>query len=306
MPASVTLRALGTTAVAAVTEPDALLTARAILLRELRAIDLACSRFRPDSELRRLSRGSSGRVSPLLWSALSAALDAARMTDGLVDPTIGRAIRYVGYDRTFTRVQLRDGALTPVRFVRAGRWQEIELDADARTARVPAGVELDLGAAAKAFAADRIAALIAQATDAGTVVALGGDIATAGSAPVGGWVVGVDDDHATQPNQTATTVAVESGGLASSGIRVRRWRTQAGELHHILDPRTGRPARGPWTTVTVAAASCLHANAASTASIVLGAAAPTWLADRRLPARLARPDGTVTYVAGWPQERGAA
>ena len=97
-----------------------------------------------------------------------------------------------------------------------------------------------------------------------------------------------------------------AGGLASSGVRVRRWCTAAGELHHIVDPLTGRPARTPWSTVTVAAVSCLEANAASTAAIVLGNAAPAWLAGRRLPSRLARPDGTVVRVAGWPSEQVAA
>jgi thiamine biosynthesis lipoprotein len=308
MPASVTIRALGTTAVAAVTEPDALPAARAVLIRELRALDLACSRFRDDSELRRLndSRGVPCLVGPVLWSALSAALDAARITGGLVDPTVGAGMRQAGYDRTFARVQLRGGALVPVRFVPAGRWQEIELDPETRTARIPAGIELDLGASAKAVSADRIASLANAITGAGTLVSLGGDVAVAGPAPAGGWVVGIDDDHKTRPESASVRVTVEAGGLASSGVRVRRWRTKAGELHHILDPRTGRPARGPWTTVTVAAASCLHANAASTASIVLGADAPAWLAARSLPARLARPDGTAVCVAGWPAEREAA
>lgn len=306
MAPSVSVRALGTTAVAAVTRADALPVTRGILLRELRALDLACSRFRPDSELLLLHRGGRHRVTPLLWSALEAGLEAARMTAGLVDPTIGRAIRYAGYDRTFRRLQLCDGALRPVRFVPSGRWNEIELDPESRTVRIPDGVELDLGASAKAFAADRIAALAAATTGAGVLVALGGDLAVAGPPPAEGWVVGVGDDHGAPPEQARVRVAVRSGGLASSGVRVRRWRTAAGELHHILDPRTGRPAAGPWTTATVAAASCLHANAASTASIVLGAAAPAWLTARRLPARLARPDGSASCVGGWPLELEAA
>ena len=308
MPGSVTVRALGTTAIAAVSEPGALLEARALLLRELRALDLACSRFRDDSELQQLNRdaGRARLVTPLLWSALAAALRAAEMTGGLVDPTVGRAMRLAGYDRTFACVQLRDGALVPARFVPGGRWSEIELDPDGRTARIPAGVELDLGASAKAFAADRIAALVAAATGAGALVGLGGDIAVCGRAPEGGWVVAVDHDHATPAERARTRVAILSGGVASSGVRVRRWRTQAGELHHILDPRTGRPARSPWATVTVAAASCLDANAASTAAVVLGPAAPDWLATRGLPSRLARPDGTSVCVAGWPVEQEAA
>jgi thiamine biosynthesis lipoprotein len=115
-------------------------------------------------------------------------------------------------------------------------------------------------------------------------------------------VLGIADDHRTPPEQAPARVSVRAGGIASSGVRVRRWRTASGEMHHILDPRTGRPAKSPWSTVTVAGATCLDANAASTAAIVLGADAPGWLADRGLPARLARLDGSTIAVAGWPAE----
>jgi thiamine biosynthesis lipoprotein len=309
MPAAVTIRAIGTTATAAVSDPDRLLLARATLIRELRSLDLACSRFRPDSELQALNAAAGGpprAVGELLWDALAAALRVARMTDGLVDPTIGRAMRLAGYDRTFSRLELRSPPRAVTRFVPAGRWHEIALDPDHRTVRVPAGVELDLGASAKALGADRIAAEIHSCTGTGALVSIGGDVAVVGRAPAGGWVIGIDDDHRTAPERVRARVSVESGGVASSGIRVRRWRTASGEMHHILDPRTGRPARSPWSTVTVAAATCLDANAASTAAIVLGADAPGWLAERALPARLARPEGAALYVAGWPQELEAA
>ena len=100
-------------------------------------------------------------------------------------------------------------------------------------------------------------------------------------------------------------VSLTAGGLASSGTRVRRWHTSAGEVHHILDPRTGVPAAGPWTTVSVVADSCFDANAASTAAVVLGEQAPGWLSQRGLPSRLARGDGRVVAVAGWPDEEPA-
>lgn len=301
---TVSLRALGTTALAAVTEPDSRLIARGILVRDLRAVDLACSRFRPDSELQRLNNadGAPTRVGPVLWEALLAAIATARATGGLVDPTVGRAMRLAGYDRTFMRVVLRDGALVAATFVPSGRWAEIELDPGQRIARLPAGVELDLGASAKALAADRIARDIAESTGSGVLVSLGGDIAVAGSAPDGGWVVALADDHSIPAEEVPTRVTIASGGLASSGIRVRRWRTAGGELHHILDPRTGRPARSPWSTVAVAGTSCLDANAASTAAIVLGEAAPEWLESRRLPARLVRLDGRALCVGGFPAD----
>jgi thiamine biosynthesis lipoprotein len=309
MPASLTLRALGTTATAAVTEPDALLAARTILVRELRALDLACSRFRPDSELQALNAAAGGPprvVGDVLWGAVVASLEAARRTDGLVDPTIGRAMRLAGYDRTFSRLERRAASSVVATFVPARRWREVELDPSNGTVKLPAAVELDLGASAKALAADRIAAEISRSTGTGALVSLGGDVAVSGPAPRGGWVIGIADDHRTPPEQARERVAFRAGGIASSGIRVRRWRTASGEMHHILDPRTGRPAKGPWSTVTVAGATCLDANAASTAAIVLGPDAPGWLDDRGLPARLARLDGTTLAVAGWPESERAA
>ena len=306
--ASASLRALGTTAIVAVTAPDALRPARRVLVRELRAFDLACSRFRDDSELAAVNRsgGTAIAVSTRLRDAIRCALRAAELTGGLVDPTVGRAMRLAGYDRTFMRVELRDGHLVRPSFERAGRWREVELDDDHGTLRVPAGVELDLGATAKALIADRVAATAAFETDAGVLVSIGGDIAVAGVAPQDGWTVGIAHDHATPVEQVECRVALATGGLASSSTRVRHWATSVGELHHILEPRTGRPARGPWATASVAAASCVDANTASTAAIVLGDAAPAWLAERRLPARLVRVDGRIVVVGGWPAVKAAA
>ena len=307
-PATFSVRALGTTALVVVAEPDALPTARGTLLRELRAVDLACSRFRPDSELVKLNAGGSGprRVGPVLWEALVAAVATARTTGGLVDPTVGKAMRLAGYDRTFSQLALRDGSLVVARFVPCGRWAEVELDPGPRTVRLPAGVELDLGASAKALTADRVAREISESTGSAALVSLGGDIAVAGDPPEGGWVVALAEDHSLPPEEVPTRVGIASGGLASSGVRVRRWRTASGEQHHILDPRTGRPARSRWTTVTVAAVSCLEANAASTAAIVLADEAPEWLSARGLPSRLVHFDGRAVYVAGFPADLAAA
>jgi thiamine biosynthesis lipoprotein len=178
----------------------------------------------------------------------------------------------------------------------------VTLSPGRRTVRVPSGVELDLGATAKALAADRAAATIAAATGVGTLVGLGGDVAVAGPPPDAGWPVRIADDHASPLDGPGPVVSIARGGLASSGTSVRRWTTAGGHLHHIVDPRTGRPADTPWRTVSVAAGSCVDANAASTAAVVLGDRAPAWLEEARLPARLAAEDGRVTTVAGWPAE----
>jgi thiamine biosynthesis lipoprotein len=294
--------ALGTTAAIVVAEPAALAAAALELRRELDAVDRACSRFRPDSELARLNAaaGAELAVGTYLFAALEAALTAAAATDGLVDPTMGRSLRLAGYDRPFARVRLRVGRELRPSFEPAGGWRRVELDPRRRAVRLPAGVELDLGATAKAFAADRAARAAARAAGCGALVSLGGDVAVAGPAPPGGWPIRVADDHAAPLDSPGPVIAVALGGLASSGTALRRWRSHGGELHHLLDPRSGRPAREGWRTVTVAAASCLDANAASTAAVVLAGEAPRWLAERRLPARLVALDGTVTCVGGWP------
>lgn len=301
---SASFPALGTTAVVAVTNPGSLGEARAILDAELAAVDAACSRFRPDSELCRLNAaaGHETPVGPLLFSALEVALEAAHSTDGLVDPTVGANLRLAGYDRTFAELRLRDGRHVHATFPPVAGWRSVTLDARRCTVRTPAGVELDLGATAKALAADRAAASAAGATGVGVLVALGGDVAVAGPAPEGGWPVRIADDHAAPLDGPGPVVAIASGGLASSGTHVRRWTTSGGELHHIVDPRTGRPASGSLRTVSVAAASCVDANAASTAAVVLGEGAHGWLSGRGLPARLAGSDGRVATVNGWPSE----
>jgi thiamine biosynthesis lipoprotein len=297
--------ALGTTAVVAVTDPGALADARAILAAHLDAVDLACSRFRPDSELALLNAGALTDVSKLLFRSVCVALGAAAATGGLVDPTLGANLRAAGYDRTFALVRARDGWQIS-HCVRDSSWIDVRLDDERRAVGLPRGLELDLGATAKALAADDAARAIAEATDGGALVCLGGDLAVHGDIPPGGWPVLIADDHAAPLGGDGPVVSISSGGLATSGTAVRRWRTDEGEAHHILDPRTGAPARTSWRTVTVAAESCVDANTAATAAVVLGDRALEWLDERRLPARLVRNDGAVFTAAGWPEEARAA
>ena len=296
--------ALGTKAVVAVTSSHRLDIARRAVHLELAAVDAACSRFRDDSELARVNAtaGRERRIGPYLLEALGAALRAAEATGGLVDPTIGRTLRLAGYDRSFRLVAARDGSRLQARFEHVPGWRCVELDRERSTVRVPEGTELDVGATAKALAAQRGAAAAAEAAGCGVLVSLGGDVALAGEPPAAGWPVRIADDHAVDPVAPGPAVALTGGGLASSGTTVRRWRSRAGELHHIIDPRTGRPAVTPWRTVTVAAASCVDANAAATAAVVLGGDAPAWLEERRLPARLTSWQGPALAVAGWPGE----
>ena len=293
--------ALGTTAVVLTTDPAALSRAVAAVQAEVDAVDRACSRFRDDSELSVLNR-SAGRpfaASPLLLEAIAVAQRAATLTTGLVDPTIGGALRVLGYDRDFGEVAA-DGPAVRAVARRVPGWQAISVDRRAGTVRVPAGVSLDLGATAKALCADRAVAAAAGGGGPGVLVSLGGDVAVAGDPPSGGWPVHVTDDHAAAPGSGGQTISIFSGGLATSGVTVRRWERGGREFHHVLDPSTGLPADTVWRTVSVAAGSCVDANIGSTAAVILGAAAVDWLEARRLPARLVRPGGEVTVIAGWP------
>jgi thiamine biosynthesis lipoprotein len=299
---SLSFRALGTSAVIATADQTCEGYACAAVVRELDAIDRACSRFRPDSELSHVNRagGEWTAIGPVLLEALRVALAAARDSGGLVDPTVGRTLRTSGYDSTFRVVAARDGNAFRAEFCSVPGWQSVELDENAATVRVPADVELDLGATAKALACDR-AATAAAAVAGGTLVSLGGDIAVAGATPAGGWPVRIADDHATPLDAQGPSIGLEGGGLATSSTTVRRWRSGTVELHHLVDPRTGRPARSRWRTVSVAAKTCVDANIASTACFLLDDA-PGWLEARRLPARLVAVDGGLTFTAGWPED----
>jgi thiamine biosynthesis lipoprotein len=281
--------------------------ARLLLEQEVARIDLACSRFRPDSELVEVNQADGCRVviGRLLHEAIGVALRAAGKTDGLVDPTLGAELRAVGYDRTFALVQSRGAWQVAAPRAPRRHWREIELTDDPPAVRLPSGVELDLGATAKALAADHAAARIANELQTGVLVSLGGDVAVSGCAPHGGWCILVADRQDAALDAPGPHVAIRTGGLATSGTAVRRWHTDAGEAHHILDPRTGTPADTPWRSVSVAAADCVDANAAATAALVLGEAAPAWLARRGLPARLVRNAGAVTTVCGWPDDEDA-
>lgn len=293
-------------------------------------LDRAASRFRPDSEVSRLATLAplpgmatvTVRVSALLASCVAAALHAARLTDGLVDPTLGRAMERAGYDDDLDAVRRRaarpvhdaeprpttaDAPRTrPVRHAAdlpelvqapvdpAVTWRDVVLQG--RVLTVPAGTLLDLGATAKAHAADLLAARLAEQLPGGFLVNLGGDVAVGGELPQGGWEVGVRDAEGAVRQVVTTT----GQGLATSSTRLRTWQVGDELRHHVLDPRTGATAPTTWAQVSCAGATCVEANAGSTAAIVLGEAAPEWLRAQGVPARLDRLDGRVVTTPGWP------
>src|SRR4051794_4212408 len=261
--ATISFEAIGTTAQLTLADGRQIDEAEALMRMRLHEIDRAASRFRPDSEIALVeAMGGPRRVSALLSGAVHTALAAARDTGGIVDPT--------------------------TQLGRAGRWREVDLDPHRRLLGIPEDTQIDVGATGKAMMADRIARDAQRVSGSAALVNLGGDIAVAGGA---GWHVGVADDHkAAAPQQV---VRIESGGVATSSTTVRPG--------HIIDPETGDPVDSPWRTVTVAGRTCVAANAASTAAIVLGEQAPRWLALRGVAARLVAHDGSVLRVGGWPR-----
>jgi thiamine biosynthesis lipoprotein ApbE len=295
-------RALGTAMRLVVTRPDQLAAAKNAADRVIKAIDEAASRFSVDSELSRANRaaGRPIQISPLLAQALAAGLRGARLTNGAVDPTVGSAVRLAGYDRDFASI-LADGPPIRLSVRQVPGWQAIQFDEAARTVLIPQGMEIDLGATAKALAADLAAAAAHEAIGAGGVlVSLGGDIAVAGDPPAEGWAVQTSEDSNARIDDHEETITIQSGGIATSSTTVRRWTRGGIVLHHIIDPATGLPAAGPWRTASVVAGTCVDANIAATAAIVMGETAIEWLTGGGLPARLVDHDGIVHRVSSWP------
>ncbi|ROP74136.1 thiamine biosynthesis lipoprotein [Curtobacterium sp. PhB115] len=264
------------------------------------AVDAACSRFRSDSELTVLAddlvRGTE--VSPLLAALVHQAIDAARLTDGDVDPTLGRRMVSLGYDAAFADAP---PVPTPEALARSlddrPAWQRILLSGT--FLRVPEGVVLDLGAVAKAAAADMAATSITARLGIGALVSLGGDVATAGPDPTGGWQVRVQD----LDGDPVDHVRIASGwSVATSSTQKRRWEQDGTARHHILDPRWGLPADPVWRSVTVVAPSCVTANTMTTAAVVRGHGALAWLRQSGRAARLVGADGSVVRLGGWPEQ----
>ena len=180
----------------------------------------------------------------------------------------------------------------------------VAFDREAATVCVPVGVELDLGATAKALAADRAARAAAEATGGGVLVSLGGDIAVAGPPPADGWSVRVTDDHAAGPDAPRGRTSPSS--RAAWPRRARPSVAGAAAMRSTTTSSTRRPAgrRGDPGAPVVAAGSCVDANLASTAAIVMGADAPGLARPAGPAVAPGGEDGTALVVAGWPADDG--
>jgi thiamine biosynthesis lipoprotein len=282
-----------------VTDPSHLRAARELVRDYLAEVDVAASRFRSDSEVSQIARSNAEvhAVSPVLRDLLEAALTAAAETDGGVDPTLGTVLTHLGYGvdgSGSTRVRGEPEGFR-ITAHRAAAWRDVSLDG--RELRLPPGTLLDLGATAKAHAADRCAVRVATVLGCGVLVSLGGDLRVAGREPVDGWNVLVQDGDGEPASQVRLTGA---HAVATSSTLHRTWRHNGHLMHHLIDPATGAPAPAVWRTVSVAAATCLRANTLSTHAMVLGERAVPRLVDEGAAARLVRADGEIVHLGGWP------
>lgn len=171
------------------------------------------------------------RVSPILWEVLNEVLAAARMSEGLVTPTVLPAMEMVGYDRDFA--QIRDGgAITaPVDAPPVSDWRALRLDPSRRAVMLPTEMRLDLGGIAKGWAAEKAAQRLAARGPA--LVDAGGDIAVRGARVSGEpWAIGVNDPF--HPDEYLDILLLSGGGVATSGRDARHWRQGDVERHHIF------------------------------------------------------------------------
>ena len=289
-----------TTARLVVTEESALVEATAVVFEQLARVDAAANRFLAGSEVSRLARGTGAPavVSPLLAELIGVALAAAAATGGAVDPTLGGPLLDLGCP-DLAAAEPTGPTAGPDRpqpsVRRRTSWRDVRLDG--RMVTLPAGTLLDLGATAKAHAADRCAVAVADRFGCGALVSLGGDLRAAGPPPDGGWQVLVQDG----PDEPASQVRLAgAAAVATSSTLHRTWRQGGRVRHHVLDPATCRPAAPVWRTASVAADTCLRANTWSTAALVRGHAAERDLRRAGVAARLVAADGAVVRLGGWP------
>ena len=269
------------------------------LWQRINAFDAACNRFRTDSEISRLNAQGGGvvAISETLEAAIAAALIAGNATEGLCDPTILPALLALGYDRDYDELADAGDVVAQAPVIACGL-DSILLDRDQHTVTLAPRCRIDLGASAKALLADIVAAELSPYG--GVVVEIGGDVAVRGIGPQGPWVIGVSDQLDIKGNEPRISVA--QGGVATSSTTTRTWRVSGQVANHIIDPRTGSFARGPYAAATVSADSCVTANAFATAALLWGDDAGYHIGQAGWSGRLVRHDGTVDLVGAWPRQ----
>ncbi|MCB0002277.1 MAG: FAD:protein FMN transferase [Anaerolineae bacterium] len=239
------------------------------------------SRFRPDSGLSRLNAAAGlgpQTVSPLLWTALNRAVEAARQTLGLFDPTVLDLLRAAGYDRSFELLNGSSDTLGPSAKPSCG-WHQIRFYDSVGQVELPAGVGIDLGGIAKGWTVDRVA--VSLATHGPVLVDAGGDIRAIGMPGGEPWPVAVQDPF--DETRDCAVLALNGGAVATSSIGRRRWQRNGQTMHHLIDPRTGQPSDSDLHTVTVLADTAEEAEVSAKTVLMLGTqAGASWLKRRDL------------------------
>ncbi len=233
------------------------------LVERLVGLELRWSRFIPDSELTRLNAGSGAPtvVSDETMMLIQRAIWAWQITGGLFDPTVLPAVLSAGYTRSFEELSNQRAARrTPSEVPGCA---DIEIHPRINLVQLPAGVGIDPGGIGKGLAADLVAVEAVEAGATAALVSLGGDLRVAGDPPDEGWEIAVDHF---QPREAR--INLRGGALATSSTLRRRWSTDAGEAHHVIDPRTGQPSSGAAVSCSVIAAEAWWAEALATALLV--------------------------------------
>ena len=250
---------------------------------EIRRLEAVFTRFREDSQLSMLNRRETRVVGPELAELTALSLVARTRSGGRFDPTVHDAMVSAGYDRTFDELTGRVAVTrAPVRCGGA-----VTVDLESGVIDLEPGFCLDLGGIAKGYAADRVCDLLSQLGP--CLVDAGGDIAVRG----GGWPVGIETPDG------VITIELSDGAVATSGVDRRRWQTTGGEAHHLIDPRTGRPAETDLVRVTVVADTATAAEALATSLVLAGAERARCEADAvGRPALLVTSDGRTILAGG--------
>ena len=260
------------------------------------------SRFRSTSALGRLN-GAAGRgpqaVSPLFWTVLMSALEAADDSGGIYDPTLLRTLERIGYDRTFDEVE-RCGTRNTIADVPSfGSWRRVGLDSRTSSVSLPADLALDFGGIAKGWTVDRVALVLAPLGP--VLVDAGGDLRAIGMVDGEAWPIAVQDPF--EPERDRAVVRLAEGALATSSIGGRRWKRGGRTLHHVIDPRTGTAAESDLHSVTVRAPSAVMADVAAKVVLVLGSTSGApYLLERGLAGLLTSVDGHEIVVGDFRRQ----
>ncbi|MEI7887954.1 MAG: FAD:protein FMN transferase [Actinomycetes bacterium] len=234
-----------------------------LLVKRLEELEQSWSRFLPESELSRLNAGSGAPtvVSDETMMLIERAIWAWQVTGGLFDPTVLTAVISAGYTKSFEQLGNEHFARsTPAEVPGCA---EIEINPSINLVQMPVGVGIDPGGIGKGLAADLLAVEAVEAGATGALVSLGGDLRVAGDPPEEGWEVALDHF---QPREAR--VNLHGGALATSSTLRRRWSTDVGEAHHVIDPRTSLPSTGPAVSCSVIAAEAWWAEVLATSILV--------------------------------------